>query len=228
MSRARRISTEDLRPRDVARFHSKHAKGDDRACWEWEQKSRTPQGYGRFFVSAERAYFPAHRVAYAIERGEVPADILVCHRCDNRACVNPEHLFLGTSAENTADAVAKGRLASGEEHGISKLSKVEADEIRELYATGEWSVRSLGRKYGVDGEDIRQILLGNIWGDVPAELADRIAAAAKANKAAAYQKALDPEQEDEVRVLSAAGWSQRKLAARFGCSATTVRKTLNS
>jgi hypothetical protein len=90
------------------RFWSKVKKVD--GCWEWiGVKARN--GYGLFTVSGRR--LGAHRVVYTLIRGEIPEGFCVLHQCDNPGCVNPEHLFLGTNADNVADRNAKGRTARG-------------------------------------------------------------------------------------------------------------------
>jgi len=92
-------------------------------CWEWVS-SKNPSGYGMVHLRGQR--FLAHRAAIYAFRGVDPGPMLVCHKCDNPSCCNPEHLFLGTAADNTRDFIAKGRNQSGDAHWTRRLPHLVA------------------------------------------------------------------------------------------------------
>ena len=139
------------------RFESKFAKSD--GCWEWTA-GKTVDGYGKFDFAGKTQH--AHRVAYQLYIGEITAGLLVCHRCDNRKCVNPAHLFLGTQADNMRDCMDKGRRASGEKHYRSKLIEEQVIEIRLKYAEGATQV-NLAKEYGMSQTTISEIVRHCIW-----------------------------------------------------------------
>lgn len=92
---------EPIKPR-LEKFHIK----TENDCWEWTSW-KEHRGYGQISVNGKRRQ--AHRVAYEEYVGKIPSGIFVCHSCDNRACINPKHLWLGTAQDNTNDMMRKGR-----------------------------------------------------------------------------------------------------------------------
>lgn len=129
-------------------------------CLEW-QGSKSDTGYGCFYDG--KAYH-AHRYAWIKKEGPIPSGLLVLHKCDNRACVNTDHLFLGTHQDNSRDMVSKGRQrlprsTAGEAHGESKLTDDAVREIRTSPLTG----RQLAAKFGVDESTVSHVRRGVSW-----------------------------------------------------------------
>jgi hypothetical protein len=96
-------------------------------CWEWTA-SRTSLGYGKIGTTRSVWEF-AHRIMWMLVHGPIPDGHIICHRCDNPPCVNPDHLFLGSHLDNFRDSQSKKRHAHGERHGGAKLSEAEAQQI---------------------------------------------------------------------------------------------------
>lgn len=135
-------------------------------CWEWPVVDSV--GYGsavRFQGRADRA----HRVAWQLLHGPIPVGMEVCHHCDNRRCIRPDHLFLGTRADNIQDAARKGRLywqvrpPQGERHPQARLTQSDVDEIRRLYGTGTVTQTALAARFRVGQTTISAVVTGRNW-----------------------------------------------------------------
>lgn len=111
----------------------------------------------------------AHRVAWELENGPIPPGMFICHRCDNRACVNPAHLFLGTTADNVNDMLRKKRNPRGAKVGGAKLSDAGVAAIRSAYANSladgraHWGQRKLAKEYGVSSSTVGRAARGETW-----------------------------------------------------------------
>lgn len=142
------------------RFDRFVVRTDERECWLWRGSMR-PNGYGRLNIGRRRAV-SAHRVAWELQHGPVPAGQCVLHRCDVRACVNPAHLFLGTKADNNRDCVAKARNTRGSMQGTAKLTEALIPSIRDALRRGR-SCASVARELGVSGDTIARVKNGMTW-----------------------------------------------------------------
>lgn len=157
-------------------------------CWLWTGPVNW-YGYGlltfRDSESRKTRGTPAHRFSYELHFGEIGnSEIMVCHRCDNRRCVRPEHLFLGRAADNAADMVRKGRSARGERDANARLTAGQVLIIRERFAAGE-STYDLAEAFGVSQSAAHSAATGLTWRHIDGvlsadELAERRSAVAKA------------------------------------------------
>jgi len=147
---------------DVARFEALFIPEPNSGCWLWEGTFRA-NGYGQFKRTGHRLE-TASRSAWYIYRGDVPQKIDVCHKCDNPACVNPDHLFLGSRKDNMQDMIAKGRqritILHGETNPSAKLNAKQVDEIR---SSGGVPLGKLAALYGVSKSAIWSIRSGKSW-----------------------------------------------------------------
>lgn len=147
MSRPSHILASDLSAADVSRFHAKYTRAD--GCWIWTAAINS-HGYGQFQFS--KKHIAASRIAFVLHNGEVQADVLVRHKCDNRRCVNPAHLEKGTHADNSRDTVSRGRT-------WRVHSEESVREIRESRSRGE-TYRSISARLSIPETTVFYIVAG--------------------------------------------------------------------
>jgi len=134
-------------------------------CWLW---SGAPGAGGYGVIRHDRRYQKAHRVSWALHNGFMPPrTVKVCHHCDTPACVNPDHLWLGSQADNVADMMAKGRHRSvprfGDDNPMAALNGDQVWEIRHALRTGKWSQAAIARSYGVSKMTVCRISNWQTW-----------------------------------------------------------------
>lgn len=168
------------RQRVLKRFNSKVIKTES-GCWEWKA-SHFWTGYARLQALGENK---ASRVSYRLFVGNIDEGLLVLHACDNKGCVNPKHLFLGTYQDNMDDMYAKNRgptgskngrhtkpekTARGERQHSAKLTNKKVLEIRRRYKEEEVTKRRLAKEYGVSTVTITAVIQRRSWKHVKEEV----------------------------------------------------------
>jgi len=145
---------------DKCRFMSYVKKTD--SCWLWTG-GKNRRGYGAFsLISIGKKRVPAHRVSFIFYKDDIPDGKCVCHTCDNPSCVNPDHLWIGTSAENSKDSFDKGRTLRGERNPRSKLKKEDVIKIRTLSKT-PMTQKHIGELFNITAGHVNNIIKNRVW-----------------------------------------------------------------
>jgi len=149
---------------NVEKFWSKVNVSDEDSCWNW-MASKDPKGRARVAVNGINEV--AARVIYFHHNPFANRNLFVCHTCDNPACVNPSHLFLGTSTDNSEDMVNKGRnFVPGLKGEQSPVSKLTVEDVLAIRADTTSKATSLARKYGVRDMQIYRIRTRKAWAHI--------------------------------------------------------------
>lgn len=130
------------------------------SCWLWTGKRKTA-GYGLLFLTGNRTVY-AHRLSFEIHYGPIPDGLVICHKCDNPPCVNPEHLFAGTPAENVSDCCAKKRGNHGSRNHFHKLTEADVSAIKSMIANGS-ERKKIAQLFNVTRANIDLIASGKTW-----------------------------------------------------------------
>ena len=175
--------------KEKERFLTKFKQDDPSKCWEWLGFKRSTNKYGGFNVNinGKEKMKLAHRLSYELFIGPIPEGLCVCHSCDNRICVNPNHLWLGTPKDNALDCAKKGRTLKGEKNRLYRyvlskednekrlrnlLKKVRGEsnnrgkltesQVREI-RNSDLSRRELAKIYGLEYSTVRRIKIYRSW-----------------------------------------------------------------
>lgn len=149
----------EYRARALTRLEARRQDGPG-GCWLFNG-ARSNQGYGRFALRPFGA-IRAHAAAWLLYRGDIPANIDVCHRCNVQACFNPDHLYLASRSENVQHAV-RDRLTKHHGHRGARITDAQVREIRERYAAGGTTQRALARAFRVDQQIVSRIVNRNAF-----------------------------------------------------------------
>lgn len=155
---------------NVDRFWVRVERGE--GCWTWtgarQRRQNGALSYGLAPLGRRGAYGLAHRVAHELTHGPIPSGLVVCHTCDNPICVRPDHLFLGTQADNLADMRRKGRahfnrFPTGVTHPKAKVTPEIVLEIRRLWDDGGLSAAKIGERFGIHAATVHKIATRQTW-----------------------------------------------------------------
>jgi len=191
------------------RIESRIISRNGYGCW---LTTYTRRGRPQIFVGGKTRILS--RVVYEVYKGVSPGDLFVCHNCDNRHCINPEHLFLGTHTDNMLDRDRKNRQPKGSAVGNSKLTESQVMEIRDLLAKGNLTGKQIGDIYNVHQCTISYINTGKTWTHIDG-------VGAKINTWQ-FNRKLDDDKVKQIKKLLAEGMSSRKISELFGVGKSTL------
>lgn len=137
--------------------------GGAEACWPFRRLDKL--GYGRFDRKGPQTF--AHRASWLFTNGEIPADMEIAHRCDNRACCNPAHLFLATHEENMKDCKAKGRQAKGTDSGRNTVGDDDVVVMRASFTGQKGDIARIAREWELPYSLVRAIIKNVTWRHLP-------------------------------------------------------------
>jgi len=202
--------------RAVMRALSENWEVSANGCWEWNLGKS--HGYGQIRVHEIWGDTPiyAHRASYLIHKGPIPTGMVVRHRCDNPSCLNPEHLLLGSQADNIADMVARGRQCLGEANGMSKLTDKEVKAIRSMKDAG-MTGRAIAALFKISEGHVSTILKGKKRGTAGGPLSG-------VHGGTKYPEALV----FEAIELRNSGVPMKELMERYGLTDSQIRQVLYS
>ncbi len=144
----------------IDRFNAKYQK-DESGCWIWIA-SCAGMGYGQIKLPGERRQIYAHRLSYLIHKGPLPEGKHICHTCDNPKCVNPDHLFVGTSQDNHDDMTKKKRHTYGQRSATAKITEEQARQVLGMVGLGI-KQNVIAKTFGLSQVQISRIKLGKRW-----------------------------------------------------------------
>jgi predicted DNA-binding protein YlxM (UPF0122 family) len=206
----------------TSRFHERYKINEETNCWEWTH-GKTKSGYGRFSLNGQM--IRAHRFSYHIYNEIDPGRFECCHHCDNKICVNPQHLFLGTAKDNALDRENKKRHPhpSGENSKSSKLTNEQVLEIKKMLLNGV-TLPEIEKLFSVTNSTVSAIKMGDRWSHVGTEMNDEIRKIKKRVIVGEqnYNTRLTKEKVLEIREKIANGQSCNSIAKEYGVTSRAI------
>lgn len=224
----------NLTENEIARFWRKVDRRGEDDCWNWTAGLDKKDGYGVFDLHRLGRSMRAHRVSFLLDRGFLPHAAFICHKCGNRTCVNPRHLYAGNAQTNAADTIAHGRttkginpqmidpdcVPKGEDHLWSKLKVEDVRKIRKLCIRGV-SLWKIAKMFNVTHGAILHIVNGRNWKSVK----DSWWTPEKYFKAAPV-RGLSDAQVLEIRRLYRLGTARTEMMKQFHIGQTAMRSVV--
>lgn len=199
------------------RFYSHIIINEDNGCWEWDGPPGS-SGYGWFSLTSS-THMASHRVSYLLTHNGIPENLEVLHTCDNKICVRPDHLFLGTQQDNVDDMIEKGRAnyARGSQSGAAKLMEQDVVTIRQMADNGI-ALKIIASIYSLDGSTISGIVHGKYWSHVEGPLQESLKIRGDRHNLAK----LTSENIPTIYTMHKAGITQKVIASFFGVTQATI------
>lgn len=213
-------------------FEARYVIDGATECWQWigSFTGKKNCSYGSFiiqkFAKGDGTYgrhrMPAHRLSWELYRGPIPPGMFVCHKCDNHACVNPDHLFLGTPKQNSEDMVYKERQARGAKQGGSRLTEERAQQI--LDAAGR--INDIAIRFNISYDTVYDIKRRNTWKHLkPSDNLPYNPIGDWIPRGSSHRGSVLTEPEIPlIRARCDAGEGYAKIAADYGVTRVVIRK----
>lgn len=220
---------------DIEKFWSRVDKKSESECWAWKMSCNS-RGYGKFQVG--RKTISAHRFSIVASGNEIPDGMFSCHKCDNPPCCNPNHLFIGSSADNQRDMADKGRSCKGERNPSKthpelfrgennyghKLTDEIVSRLRESPPIGA-NMNSEALKYSVSASALRGAIVGSTWKHLPATNPNKLQAFLNASHPIRVR--ITRQTADLVKEQLRLGMGVKEVSAKMGIHQRTVRRILS-
>lgn len=213
------------------RFEMKFVKGEPNECWEW-LASRNNAGYGKMSVDNKGKLEYSHRLSYQLYKGEIPQDLVVMHSCDNKGCVNPNHLSIGTHKDNVLSAARNGLMDNrprlyGDKNPATKFSDSQVNNVFKLRQSG-LSQDAIAKQLNMSQSQVSRILRGLHRGKTQhLSTGKKMSFTTHSQGVGDARKTITPELQQQIVDLSGQGLSQYEVADELGISQCTVSTYLS-